>query len=94
MEQAGEGENDEEKLCTKRSLCMPISEHARELHERAIVIDAHNDTLVLRLASGDHRRALRLLGGILAVPDPERRLNLLRSQARDHGGGCAAQLLP
>ncbi len=33
---------------------MPISERARELHERAIVIDAHNDTLVLRLQNEHH----------------------------------------
>jgi len=28
--------------------------HARALHERAIIIDAHNDTLVLRLENGHH----------------------------------------
>jgi membrane dipeptidase len=46
-ENAGETRQQEERT-------MPISDRARELHERAIVIDAHNDTLVLRLASGDH----------------------------------------
>lgn len=32
---------------------MPISERARELHERAIVIDGHNDTLILRQSRGE-----------------------------------------
>ena len=31
---------------------MPISDRARELHERAIIIDAHNDTLAERLHQG------------------------------------------
>ncbi|MEA3400891.1 MAG: membrane dipeptidase [Armatimonadota bacterium] len=33
---------------------MHISDRARELHERAIIVDAHNDTLVLRLSRGEH----------------------------------------
>ncbi len=32
---------------------MPTSEQARELHERAIVIDGHNDTLILRQSRGE-----------------------------------------
>ncbi len=32
---------------------MTISEHARELHERAIIIDGHNDSLVLRQSRGE-----------------------------------------
>ncbi|MBD3291374.1 MAG: hypothetical protein GF393_00510 [Armatimonadia bacterium] len=33
---------------------MPISDRARELHDRAIIIDAHNDTLIQRLADDRH----------------------------------------
>jgi membrane dipeptidase len=33
---------------------MPISDRARKLHERAIIIDAHNDTLIQRLADERH----------------------------------------
>lgn len=32
---------------------MPISERAKELHERAIVIDGHNDSLILRQSRGE-----------------------------------------
>jgi membrane dipeptidase len=32
---------------------MPISDHARALHQQAIIIDGHNDTLVQHLADGD-----------------------------------------
>lgn len=32
---------------------MQISDHARNLHDRAIIIDAHNDSLVQRLADGE-----------------------------------------
>ncbi len=32
---------------------MQISDHARELHERAIIIDGHNDTLILRQSRGE-----------------------------------------
>ncbi|GAF98531.1 unnamed protein product, partial [marine sediment metagenome] len=32
---------------------MNISDHARDLHDQAIIIDAHNDTLVLRLSRGE-----------------------------------------
>lgn len=32
---------------------MQISDHARQLHNRAIIVDAHNDTLVERHARGD-----------------------------------------
>lgn len=33
---------------------MEISDRARELHEKAIIVDAHNDTLVLRQSRGEH----------------------------------------
>jgi len=32
---------------------MIISDHARKLHEKAIIIDAHNDSLILRLLHGE-----------------------------------------
>lgn len=33
---------------------MTTSDRARRLHQRAIIIDGHNDTLVLRLSRGEH----------------------------------------
>ncbi len=33
---------------------MHTSDRARELHDRAIIVDAHNDTLVLRLSRDEH----------------------------------------
>jgi len=33
---------------------MEISDRARELHETAVIVDAHNDTLVLRQSRGEH----------------------------------------
>ncbi|MGC9317624.1 MAG: dipeptidase [Armatimonadota bacterium] len=62
---------------------MEISDRARELHERAIVVDAHNDTLVLRLSRGEH----------LNVTERDERYHLDVPRALEGGLTCSFFML-